>query len=343
MKNKFKKIFIQIILWIGSQLKKIDTSFLSEKISNFFSRYISWIVVFIVALSMADLALLFIWPSLLPPKNIKKSSLPIQMTQRNKNSRVNFLHQSNIFHSGEIPASLKEMRMGKLETRASSEKSQPSNLPFELLGTIENFNPERSMASIRTSPKEPSLTYFVGDEIDGKARITSILRRHIKFINFMNNRLEHIEIPLENEFKMITEIPLSLSESEEKENKPVIEGLSQMSENQYKVTRSVINDHIKNLPSILRQARVEPKMSPDGEMIGHEFKWIKKGSVYESLGFQQGDTLISINGEKVNSEMEAQKLFQELRTSSQFSVKVQNKNGEWREVSYNIDENTAME
>ena len=349
MRNKIKKLFIQIFFWIRNQLKKIDTTALSQKLILLFSRYTSWIIVIVTAMALADLALLFMWPTLLPSREIKNSSLPIQASQKKKVSPVDFLHTANIFHTGPIPLSLKESRNEDLLTKRPKGVSQPSNLPFQLLGTIENFNPARSMASIRISSSQPVQSYFVGDEIDGKARVTVIERRHVKFINLINNQLEHIEIPLENELHMMTKTPTKtpvetiVPVKKPKEVKSSIKGISTTDQNKYKVTRSVINEHIADLPNILQQARLEPKINSNGQMIGHEFKWIKKGSVYENLGFKEGDTLISINGEKVSDEIEAQKIFQQFRASSQFSLEIQNKNGDHRELSYNVDENTSIE
>ncbi len=344
LKNKIRKLFTHISLWLWNQLKKIDTASLSQKLSTFFSRYSSWIIVALVSLALADITLLFIWPSLLPSKGIKNSALPVQVTRSQTLSPVDFLHTANIFHPGPIPLSLKEDQEDSFSLETPQSESSLSNLPFQLLGTIESMNPQRSMASIRISSTEPTLSYFVGDEIDGKARITIIERRHVKFINLLNNRLEHIEIPLDYKLQMTTVEPDNdIREEEEEKTKPTIEGVSQIDTNKYEVTRSVINNHIRNLPDILQQARVEPKIDPDGRLVGHEFQWIKKGSIYENLGFKKGDTLISINNKKVNNEMEAQRLFQQFRTSSQFSIKIQNKNGQERELSYNIDEDTSIE
>ena len=333
-----------MLQWVWNQLSKVEQLGLYQKIKTFFSTYKKGIFSIVLALALADLTLLFVQPYLFPSKEIKKSSVPIKINSKSKTSAVDFLHTANIFHSGPIPPSLKEKSSLTLASPLSGD-SQLSSLPFQLLGTIENVNPRRSIASIRASETEPMQPYFVGDEVDEKARITHIERRRVQFLNLLNNRLEHIEIPEEDNLQitLMGHEPSGERIEEEKITEPTIDGVSRVDKNKYEVTRSVINQHIKNLPDVLQQARVEPKLSADGQLLGHEFKWVQKGSIYENLGFQKGDILISVNGKSIHSEAEAQRLFQQFRTSSQFSIKVQKQSGEQRELSYNIDEDTSIE
>ena len=120
-------------------------------------------------------------------------------------------------------------------------------------------------------------------------------------------------------------------------------GISKLDNNQYAVTRSSLNEYLQQLPDILQQARVEAKYGTDGKVQGHAFTWIEEGSIFESLGFIKGDMLTSVNGEKVNDNMEAQRLFQQFRASSQFSVMVEDEQGKTREISYNINEDASVE
>ena len=328
-------------LW--KKLQNINVNDILKKISSFFFKYKRWILTFLIALALADLVILFIRPTLLPQNKIslqKPKTIPFK---ENSASSSNFIHTVNIFHGGPIPPPLKEL-VQKQEPILTG-ASKKTTLPFKLLGTIENFNPKKSMASILVTSSGETNSYFAGDIIDKKARVTEVQRRKVIFMNLLNNQREHLEIPKEQSLFNFTKrgIPEESTNIEKKEKNPLHKGISKTSNNQYSVTRSSLNEYLKQLPDILQKARVEAKYGTDGKVLGHAFTWIEKGSIYESLGFTKGDMLISVNGEEINNDMEAQKLFQQFRADSQFSVVVQNENGETREISYDINEDASVQ
>ncbi|MDE0151205.1 MAG: hypothetical protein OXK80_01745 [Bdellovibrionales bacterium] len=344
MKLLLQKVLYQSKNFLRNQFKNIDFNSFLQKIPPFFFKYKRWIITVIVTIALADLFILFIWPFLLPQSTITSTKpKTISVKQKANSSSSNFIHTANIFHSGPIPPPLSELE--RQEEPTFTGESKKTNLPFKLLGTIENFNPKRSMASIQVTPGETN-SYFVGDTIDNKARVTQIQRRKVIFMNLINNQMEHLEIPIEeslfnvrNKTGKIENQPLK-----QPKTKPIThKGISKTNNNQYSVTRSSLNEYLQQLPDILQQARVEPKYGTDGKVLGHTFTWMEEGSIFESLGFVKGDMLISVNGEKVNNDMEAQKLFQQFRADSQFSIVVESENGETREISYNINEDTSVQ
>lgn len=343
MKQLLQKLSYQFKNLLLNQFKKTDFNVILKKIHPFFFKYRRWILTSMIALALADLVILFIWPALLPQNNMtpqKPKTIPLK---QRASSASNFIHTVNIFHSGPIPPPLKEI--DKQQEPAFTGKSKKTGLPFKLLGTIENFNPKRSMASIQVTSSGETNSYFVGDTIDNKARVTQIQRRKVIFMNLINNQLEHLEIPIEESFFNIRNKPTTIKEPvKQPKEKPVShKGISKTDNNRYSVTRSSLNEYLKQLPDILQQARVEPKYGTDGKVLGHTFTWMEEGSIFESLGFVKGDMLISVNGERVSDNMEAQKLFQQFRADSQFSVVVENEQGEAREISYDINEDTSVE
>ena len=328
-------------LW--KNLQNINANDILKKISPFFFKYKRWILTFLIALALADLVILFIRPALLPQSKIslqKPKTIPFK---QNSPPSSSFIHTVNIFHDGPIPPPLKEIVQKQEPVLTGASKK--TTLPFKLLGTIENFNPKKSMASIQITSSGETNSYFVGDTIDNKARITKVQRRKVIFMNLLNNQREHLEIPKEQSlFNFTKKEPLKNNANIKKiEKKPLHKGISKTGNNQYSVTRSSLNEHLQQLPDILQKARVEAKYGADGKVLGHAFTWIEKGSIYESLGFAKGDMLISVNGENINNDMEAQKLFQQFRADSQFSVVVQSENGETREISYDINEDASVQ
>lgn len=316
-----------------------------SKIQKFISKKYKWIAAFLIAGALADLSLLFIWPPLLPEAAPPAGSRRKIFKARRMTpiASTNYIQSSNIFHRGPIPKTFKQDSAAN--SAAAAGASTPTALPLTLLGTIESSRPEFSMASILSKIQKKADSYFVGDIIDGKAQIKAIERRKVIFLNLASSRMEHIEIPIDENMLSISASTNTAPEKETKipVKKPPYQGIDQVGKNEYSLSRSTVNTHIKQLPDILQQARVRPKYSVDGQILGHTFTWIKQGSVFEGLGFQKGDTLISVNGEKVQNNEEAGNLFKKLRASSQFEVVLESEDGGLRRLSYEINENESVQ
>ena len=350
-----KKFSKNLIKKFSEGVKAKSASFPFERLGpqlfSFLSRHFKLIMTGLLALALADLFILFLLPVFLPKEEQKAPSAKIRRLQKSSFPKSpaagGFVSSKNIFHRGDLPSSLSAKKDEQIAL--SGEESKLSSLPFKLLGTIVNENSKRSMASIFNRSDKKATSYFVGDTIDNKAEIQSIQRRKVIFINLLSDQLEHIEIPLEKDSFALNKNdkpPSSLTSflpqfPKKKQKKTPYEGITEVKENEFSLNRSLINDHLQKLPDILQQASLKPKIDKNGQAAGHTFTWIKQGSVYEGMGFEKGDTLVSINGEKVNNVMEATELFHKSRSTSQFLVVVENKNGQKREVSYNINEDAS--
>ena len=346
MKNFLKRVIHNIKQLIFQILAKINVEKQFGKGVRFLSRHFKWVITFFVALSLADLCVLLIWPLLLPGDSVEGKKPQIIKARPVRPSRINFINSKNIFHRGPIP---EHDSLGQGKDFSSDGMSVPSNLPFKLLGTLVSDNAQYSMASVFVQSTQKSDSYFTGDIIDNKAQVKNIKRRKVILLNLNNDRLEHLEIPIDKKALAVDRLskdsssksPFTLSPEKKLSS---YEGITEVKENEYSVNRSIINDHLQNLPDILQQARTDPKLDTNGEVIGHTFKWILKDSVFRSLGFEKGDTIISVNGEKVNDKTEAAELFQKFRASSQFHVMVEDKkDGKVKNLSYNIDEDASVQ
>ena len=330
---KLQKISLIFSQWLG----KVNL----EKPLRFLLKKGGFIAAFLIALALADLTVLFVWPFFLPSAEGPSYRRPIQRPAQTKRAPENWLLSKNIFHRGPIPEA------GGSLTSSAGAAGEASRLPFKLLGTIEGSKPEYSMASIYLNSKQESHSYFIGDIIDDKAQIKSIERRKVIFLNFGNNQIEFIEIPLDEGgggFALSSpskkEAPALLSPV--LKDRPAFEGVVETKPNQYSVNRSTINRYMQKLPDILQQARVDPKLGPDGTVLGHTFRWIKKNSLFEGLGFSKGDTIISVNGEKASGQNEAAELFQRFRSQSDFDVVVEGQDGKIRKLTYRVDEDASV-
>ena len=295
-----------------------------------------WLFIVIAAYCLADLLILYTLPLFIsdkPPtisKNYRTKKTPSA-------SQYTAIWDFNIFHDGDIPPPLSSIPNQENITQYG--EPQLSRLPLQLNGTIVYRNPDYSIANISVSNKKMSEVYQINDVIESMARITYIDSDRVYFINLNNSQEEYIQLiqksninfQFQNTAKKTTNYNNTQKESLVKKT----------GDFQFQVKRSDINRYMKNLPSILQDAKVVPHME-NGRMSGFRFKYIKSGSVYEQLGFKVSDVLVSVNGEQLESELQAAELFHQLKNQSKLDMTVQ-REGKNIPFSWAVNEDSSIE
>ena len=72
-----------------------------------------------------------------------------------------------------------------------------------------------------------------------------------------------------------------------------------------------------------------------GNIDGFRFTSIQPESIFEQLGFQVGDKIISVNGEPVSSPAQAMQMYNALKSSNSVAVGVE-RDGRQEEFNYSI-------
>ena len=328
MKNKFVAVYWNGVRQWGAQGSK----FLLAK------KY--WIFILISAYCMADLTIVSLQPLLLsdtPP--FASSSMP---SSRKLQKTANLLTEYvpvwdfNIFHNGAIPP--------PLSANDAQQKDLPklSSLPLMLNGVMVYENPAHSIASITIKSKNISEPVKVDESIPSEeplARITKITMGRVYFINLNNNKEEYIELPnMDNTAFNIEGIGDKKQPPGVSKNKGLVRKIGNF---KWEVDRSQVNKHIRSLDTILQQAKVTPHYE-GGKMIGFRFKYIKSGSVFETLGFKKGDVITSVAGQQPRSALHAAELFQQLQNRSHLDMKVKRK-GKDIPFSWSVYEDASTE
>ena len=307
-------------VWVFIQKRAVEVSSVVKKHWKF-------IIALFAAFLISDLLLIKSYNLLLPDKELPPLGLLYRDSYENLSpDRYKSVWENNIFHTGPIPLQLKEQLSVGLEPVLSS-------LPFKLKGTIIHANPRRSVATI-AGPDRKTLSYQQGDVIAKQAEVKEIQRAKVIFFNQNNNRLEYIVIPEEVE-------KLQISYTDKPRPKVAKNSLVKRSgSNKFQVKRSDINEHLLNLPEILNQARVMPYRSEEDGEIEFRFDSIDKGSIFEDLGFKEGDVIKEVDGEAVRTPEKALELFDRLKKESGVKVLVQ-RNGKNIYYEYTVREDAA--
>jgi general secretion pathway protein C len=300
----------------------------------FISKY--WPLAFLVvlALSIADLSVLYLRPYLIPKpiklgqESVPQSFVPLQM------STYQVIISKNILSpDGVIPdtlAILKAKEKG-VDPGAGPEVIDnvpvPSTLPITLVGTIVHSNPKKSLANIEIKSKNLNLAVRVGNTIEKMAILETVERGRIIFRNSSNNRLEFLEL------KELGKVTFNNSKKVE-ESLPGQE-IKQIAPNRFEVKKSDVLKYTSDLSNVLQQAAMIPVRGPGGEIEGFRFVNIQQDSIYTQLGFQVGDVLKNVNGESIDSPAKALELYNALKGSQDIKLNVE-RNGVSQDMEYQI-------
>jgi len=100
------------------------------------------------------------------------------------------------------------------------------------------------------------------------------------------------------------------------------EGVRVVSANKYEIEKGVIDRTLSNMNTIATQARIVPSFK-NGVANGFKLFSIQPGSLYSSIGIENGDVIQRINGYEINSPEKALELYQKLRESQQVSIELE--------------------
>jgi general secretion pathway protein C len=98
-----------------------------------------------------------------------------------------------------------------------------------------------------------------------------------------------------------------------------MEGVRQLADNKYEIDRSTLDSTLSDLNKIATQARIVPSFK-NGVANGFKLFSIQPGSLYASIGIENGDVIQRVNGYEINSPEKALELYQKLRESQRVVI-----------------------
>lgn len=129
--------------------------------------------------------------------------------------------------------------------------------------------------------------------------------------------------------------PASSSKSKGKKVPPEIAAkIHRVSENEFNVERSVVDQILENQADLMRSARIVPEKEGD-KVVGIRMFGIRPDSLLGTLGLENGDRLSSINGFEMSDPQKALEAYARLRTADHLTVSV-NRKGKPMNIDFNI-------
>lgn len=198
-----------------------------------------------------------------------------------------------------------------------------SPLHGTLVGTAIADPPRYSLCQITNPDLNETAVFGIGDKYQG-ARIYGIEKTRVLVDN--NGSNEYIDDSAAGPPNLgIAAVPPP----------PGGDGVKQLSDNNYVVAKSEINNALTNLSDLATKARIVPSFK-NGVANGFKLFSIVPDSLYSKIGIQNGDVIRRINGYEMNSPDKALEIYQKLRDASRIEIELERR-GETLRKSYSIE------
>ena len=111
--------------------------------------------------------------------------------------------------------------------------------------------------------------------------------------------------------------------------------ITRVSPGVYEVDGKAIDAQLKDRAALTKSVRPIPYFK-GGQKAGVKLTQLAPGSVWTSLGVQEGDVLTAINGTKVTTQTQALDLFKSMKTSKNFNIQVERR-GQPQTFKYTVN------
>lgn len=258
-------------------------------------------------------------PALSPSIKISKNQEP---------GDYNDIKLANIFNANDLQT-IKSMRSNLNLPCELADARSSSALPIKLVNTVVLQDSIKSIASIQVRGGKLS-EIREGEKLENIAKIDKIDRLRLIFRNLDSNLCEYISNATDDNLPNKINI---LNESEARafkasQTNPDIVNVG----NTFTIKRKFINEKLKDINTILTQAKAIPITNPDGTM-SFKVTEVDPGGVFASLNIQAEDTITTINGKKITSLNEVMNLFGKLGEIEKLSINVL-REGEEKTLDY---------
>ena len=280
------------------------------------------------------------------PERAESVSQSDQGVKSRAPSRVLFsqISQRNLFGTKrenlspqEVVETSLEENLGESLGEFSEDQIEDCSLPITVKAIGRANRPEWSIVVIENNSTRETITYGFGEAVifvEEGAELIEI--RNEEIIVKRNGRYERCELNKSSKRSSGRALPrLSSSASERKgSNAKGENGVTQVSDTEYRLERREIDDVLNNLSRVATQARIVPSFK-NGKANGFKIFSIKSKSIFKKIGLKNGDVIQNINGYEITSPDKALEIYQKLKDSSSITVDIQRR-GRAQTMNYTI-------
>jgi hypothetical protein len=204
----------------------------------------------------------------------------------------------------------------------------PSTLPLTLVGLmVDSADPSRSECLIRCAYPVPRVRAFgPGQSVCDVAEVNEILQDGVVVKNLLTSRLELLTF---REAEPLAAVPPPADAQAPAPARPslpppVVRKSSDVVT--IEVPEASVQHYLANLPELLSSARATPRYRKTGfgqsSIDGFEIDQIRQSSVVEQMGLKNGDVILELNGQPLDSLASAIRLFGQAQGMAQSRMTV---------------------
>ncbi len=253
------------------------------------------------------------------PESITIATPPATTGTMSANFSV--IKTADLFYSGKADKEDEKPKDKEDRPKICKKADKKSQLPLELINSIVMQDSVKSIASVQVR-NEPELSEIrEGDIVGGMAQVGKIERLNVIFKNLQTKECEFITNQDELAMRKSSINVLSPQESKRVLKEQKAGKALKNTGNKFEISRNFINEKLKNIGTILTQARAIQVNNPDGSLC-FNIQEVVPGSIYSTLDIQNNDTICKINGNKITSMNQVMDLFGKIRQLDKLDISV---------------------
>ena len=239
---------------------------------------------------------------------ISRQVLSIEDIKQHSLSYYKTISERNLFNI--------EKKSEQKSNEVNIEALKQTELKLKLWGTVTG-NKNEIYAVIEDSKDKKQNLYRIGDTAQN-AIVKKILRE--KVILNVDGKDEFLE--MEEMYSSGKPIKRYESPGTKISQKKVIK-------------RSQIENAVKNISQLMKQVKIRPHFE-NGISDGLSLSGIRPNSIFRKMGLRNGDILVGVEGNTIESVDDALKLYESLKTSSSVTLEIK-RHGRPQTINFNIE------
>jgi type II secretory pathway component PulC len=258
----------------------------------------------------------------------KSYTAEIDLSDDFNSGTLNQIRSINIFRTNTGLSKKKSVADTKCE-----KAQQDSNLPIKIINTIVLQDSVKSLASVQIRGDRTIQEVREGEQISNLAKIFKISRLEMIVKNLENGICESI---ISEKGRESIQTPISVmspAESRAFKASQKMPGIDNVGNN-FSISKTLLDEKMKDIASILTQARAIKIQNPDGTMA-FKLTELDPQGIFPYLGLQDQDIITSINGKPIYDMNEVMGLFAKIKNLDKLQLGIR-REGTDSNLDYNI-------
>ncbi|WP_300672385.1 type II secretion system protein GspC [Desulfoluna sp.] len=214
--------------------------------------------------------------------------------------------------------------VAKVEETIDVESLAETRLRLKLWGTVSGGGETVTRAIIEDEVTRKQDLYKVGDTVQ-EAVIKLVLRDRVVM------RYKGQDEVLMMEKEKATASGSRRTSSRSRSRSPSTNSIKK----KVNLKRDTVNDAMMNINTLMKDVRIKPHFR-NGQPEGMAVSGIKSDSIFRKMGIRNGDIIIGVDGQKIESVDDAMSLYGTLKSSSEIQLDIK-RMGQIQTIEYTIE------